>query len=853
MKRLLLLATTAVVFVTFPLISYGQVAPALGAASTFTLFTAVGAFDNVGPTIINGDIGTNAGQFSGFPLGVVVTGNIHVADTYSTQAAGDVQAAFSYMSGITCVVPLPAYGGPTSNPQVLTPNSYCVNGATTLAGSLILDGQNNPNALFFLRVSGALTTGAGSTVTCINGASAANVYWQVTGRTDLGQNSVMRGTLITDGAINLIEGAALLGRGLSRAGAITLDTNAATLLLPTSTIWLGSRTTDWYTATNWSAGVPTNSLDAVIPAGTSPYPLLAANSAAAKSLTIGPGASLTQSGGTLNVIGSVDNSGTISATGGNVVLSGTTAQAVGGSGNTQFWNLTNANAAGANQAGAMSIHGILALLNGNLITNGRTLTLLSDAAGTALVDNTGGVVDGPVTVQRYISPSLNAGAGYRHYSSPVSSATFSDLATVGFTPILNQAYNSIGNAATPFPNVFGYNEALVINPANTVGAFDQGFFVPNSAVMTPMAGYTVNIAADQAVDLTGTLNNGTRIMSGLTRGPAAQSGWHLLGNPYPSPIDFSQPNGVVSLNMDAAVYVYQSSGPYAGQYRSYVNGFGNPLVASMQGFFTRVSANQTSGSLSLNNAVRVTDLTSQPTFNRTTSDARPQVQLRLQSTSAPLADDTYVYFELGATAAFDSQYDAYKLPNSSGLSVSSISATNTLSVNGLSPIISAVTVPLNVTVPATGTYTLSAANLMNFGVGTQVLLLDAQTGARINLSQQPAYAFQATATALPGRFSLYITPAGALASYNASLAAQVQLFPNPAHGSFTLVLPADLSRTAVQASLLNELGQVVGEKTIAIATAGAATQFNVSSIAPGIYSLHLTSGTTRVVKRVVVD
>ena len=34
---------------------------------------------------------------------------------------------------------------------------------------------------------------------------------------------------------------------------------------------------------------------------------------------------------------------------------------------------------------------------------------------------------------------------------------------------------------------------------------------------------------------------------------------------------------------------------YPGNYRSYANGVGNSLVPVMQGFFTRVSAGQTSG------------------------------------------------------------------------------------------------------------------------------------------------------------------------------------------------------------------------------------------------------------------
>ncbi|MEJ7661041.1 MAG: hypothetical protein WKG07_16205 [Hymenobacter sp.] len=43
-------------------------------------------------------------------------------------------------------------------------------------------------------------------------------------------------------------------------------------------------------------------------------------------------------------------------------------------------------------------------------------------------------------------------------------------------------------------------------------------------------------------------------------------------------------------NLDDAIYVFQSTGQYAGQYRSFVNGVGNSVLASMQGFFTRVSA-----------------------------------------------------------------------------------------------------------------------------------------------------------------------------------------------------------------------------------------------------------------------
>ncbi len=856
MNRFLLLVATAGALVSSPFASRGQTAPALGAASSFALFTAVGAFDNVGPTLVQGDIGTNGGQFSGFPLGVV-NGNIHIADTYSTQAATDVQAAFAQLSGVACVVPLAVYGGPVNNPQVLTPNSYCVGQATTLAGNLILDAQNNPNALFFLRVSGSLTTAEGSTVTLVNGASANNVYWQVIGRVDLGQNSIFRGTLLVDGAINLVQGATLLGRGLSRGGAITLDNNTVILTLPAATSWLGSRTTDWFTSTNWSSGVPTSGTDAVVPAGTAPYPLIASGSAAAKNLTIGPGASLTQSGGALDLKSNLANSGTLSATAGAVSFSGASTQIISGSGTTRFWTLAITNGAGVIQTGAVSVHGVLALANGGLSTNGQSLTLLSDAAGTALVDNTGGAVNGAAAVQRSIDPGLNAFAGYRHFSSPVANAPFSDLATPGFTPVFNPAYNTaaLATKVRPFPTVFGYDEArLDTSPATDLAAFDKGYFSPPAnGSLALMRGYTVNIGADQKVDLRGPLNNGPLSSSTLSRGTSPDAGWQLLGNPYPSPIDFRQTSGVTRTNLDDAIYVYQSTGPYAGAYRSYVNGVGNSLVATMQGFFARVSAGQSTGSLALNNNVRVKTLTPTVAFNRTAAGPRPLAQLRLQGSTRPLADDAYVYFEEGATAAFDAHFDAYKLPNTSGLSLSSLAGSDELSVNGLAPLTGALTVPLTVQVPAPGTYTLSAASLVNFGAGTQVVLLDTQTGTRTDLNQQASYPFEAAATAMPGRFSLFFGLASPLATNSASLAAQVQLFPNPAHRSFTLLLPAGPSRAPVSVKLFNPLGQLVSARTVATTAAGASAQFDVSGLAPGVYSLRLTSATGQAVKRLVVE
>jgi hypothetical protein len=226
-------------FPAFPHLSIGQVvAPALGVASTFAVFTAAGRLDNAGATTVNGNIGTGTTPVTGFagvPAGTIIGGAAHVGasgDAYATQAATDVAMAYSQITAISCMNnSLSGLGGTGGVPQILTPDVYCLGtgAALTLAGELILDAQNDPNALFIIKLNGALTTQDLSQVRLINGASVANVYWQVAGEVTLGDNSFFRGTLLTVGAIHLHPGATLYGRALTTAGAVDLNTNTVAI------------------------------------------------------------------------------------------------------------------------------------------------------------------------------------------------------------------------------------------------------------------------------------------------------------------------------------------------------------------------------------------------------------------------------------------------------------------------------------------------------------------------------------------------------------------------------------------------------------------------------------------------
>ena len=537
------------------------------------------------------------------------------------------------------------------------------------------------------------------------------------------------------------------------------------------------------------------------------------------------------------------------------IYNGTAAQLTGAGLPAQVGGLGVANPFGLTLSQAVAVSQQVTLQVGNLNTNGQQLTLLSSAAGTAFVVNTGGVVNGTATVQRYID---NANpVGYRHYAAPVSNTTLADLATAGFAPTFNPAYNTspTPGTVTPFPTVFGYDQARVATVTSTYSSFDKGWFSPLAAdAMLPTRGYTVNAPNTALVDFVGTLNNGPQPSGPLARGTGSEEGWHLLGNPYPAPLDWSTVAPAQRPGMDAAMYVFQSSGQYGGSYRTFANGVGgSSLIPAASGYFARVTTPGTLGAVNLTNANRVTTPVATPAFGRGTADNRPQLHLQLRGATG--LDEAYLYFEAGATAGLDARYDAVKLANPSGFQLASAAAGQHLAINGLPvPGATALVVPLAVAVPQAGSYAIGAAEVANFGSGT-VTLLDALTGTRTVLTAGASYAFVLSGPAAPGRFAVEFRSSGALATTAANaLAAQTQLFPNPASASFRVVLPVLRGKAPVAATLTNALGQTVLSRSLSAPAGQAITaEFDVRGLARGVYTLRLTLDGEQVVRKVVVE
>jgi hypothetical protein len=158
----------------------------------------------------------------------VLTGTDHSNDGVTADAKDDLTAAYLAADGQASDFAVSAdLAGQTLTPGVYTSASgLAINGPVPLT----LDAGGDPNAVFVFQAGSTLITQPNTQVDLINGATACNVFWQVTSSTTLGVNSVFRGTILTLQSSTLNTGATLEGSVLSRNGAVTLDAN--TILRP---------------------------------------------------------------------------------------------------------------------------------------------------------------------------------------------------------------------------------------------------------------------------------------------------------------------------------------------------------------------------------------------------------------------------------------------------------------------------------------------------------------------------------------------------------------------------------------------------------------------------------------------
>lgn len=196
----------------------------LGTAASFSVLAGSG-ITNTGPSVINGNIGSfPTTSITGFPPGLV-NGTNHAGDAVTQGAKTDLTTAYNDAAGRTPVTTVPTELGGTT----LVPGTYAsAAGTFGITGTVTLNGQGDPNAVFIFQTASTLITATGSGVSLIGSAQSCNVFWQVGSSATLGGSTSFKGTILALTSITLVTGATMDGRALARNGAVTLDTNTIT-------------------------------------------------------------------------------------------------------------------------------------------------------------------------------------------------------------------------------------------------------------------------------------------------------------------------------------------------------------------------------------------------------------------------------------------------------------------------------------------------------------------------------------------------------------------------------------------------------------------------------------------------
>jgi hypothetical protein len=310
----------------------------------------------------------------------------------------------------------------------------------------------------------------------------------------------------------------------------------------------------------------------------------------------------------------------------------------------------------------------------------------------------------------------------------------------------------------------------------------------------------------------GTLNTGNHTVSILTytSGPnASYDGYNLIGNIYPSALQWDNTWSRTNVDVDAWVWDYTvghywvNNGTVGVGTGTFVNG----IVPAEQGFFVHCTA-VGPGSITIPNAKR---LHSTQTYYK--QDIPELINLKLEGNNG--YDEALINFNSNATTGYDNEYDAYKLFSGAPVTeIYTVIGDNTnASINVLPSFDHTTLVPVGIKTGATGTYTITASGLESFQAGTPILLEDVVTKEVVDLQVNPVYTFNVSETGNIHRFNILFHPVGiqSVGSGNLNIYSyQKDIYvniPTSMTGNIIIynLLGSEIASQAIQGNTLNRI------------------------------------------------
>ena len=497
--------------------------------------------------------------------------------------------------------------------------------------------------------------------------------------------------------------------------------------------------------------------------------------------------------------------------------------------------------------------------SGTTLTTGGNLIIKSNATGTARIGTSSGTISGNVVVERYLPATRRA---YRFLASPVTTtggvfASWQESGTnaaglgiqvsgiAGAAPGGVDATTGLDITTNGSSSMFSYNGSAWAAVTNT-----------KTTQLTPGAGFRVLVRGDRLTDLyasstpaatattikaTGAVGQGTLTLSSLV------TGFNLLGNPYPSSIDWDASGWQAARNLTHvydAIYIYDPAvvaSTSSMTYPTYLTGVGGTnngsnIIRSGQAFFVEAAA---SASISFEEAYKSTTVTGG--FFRS---AMPEFMRITYMQNNDHLDDIIINFNDDAQADFDPRFDAISMGGDAN-GLASFKNADRLAIHTRPIAVGDDSVALSVRNTTTGNYQLKFSEMESFAASTDITLLDKFLNVQYNVKQDGIVNFEITTdvnTKGDDRFWLFYNHKSTGINQQALLKNKISVYPNPASSviNMSLKLAANQKSTYTY-NIYNQLGAMVQAGEVDFAN-GKQAQVNIDAFSPGVYFITASNG-----------
>ncbi len=328
------------------------------------------------------------------------------------------------------------------------------------------------------------------------------------------------------------------------------------------------------------------------------------------------------------------------------------------------------------------------------------------------------IVDGAVNAYATVDYNMQAGK-WHGLTSPVASFEVEQLLTGAW--------------------VYAYNEA---------GTTAETAWIPYNTgdIIAPPKGYIARFSDNRTISFEGVLNHGNMNIA-LTRD---FQGYNLVGNPYPSAIDWEDADWDKT-GLGNTIYIWKQGTGYA----TYSTGGaqtneGSRYIAPLQGFF--VVDNVGGTNLVFNNNIRQHN-TMQGVYKNEDKEKLSNF-IRLKSSSnLNYSDETVIYFAEGTNDAYKLLVGDQKVPQI----YSKNNAGQNFAVQKISTVKEETIIPINFYCGESNTYQIQITEF-SFDENFNLFLKDLVTGTIVPLDLGSSIAFNYSTGSPDSRFELLINP-----------------------------------------------------------------------------------------------